>query len=193
MNRALATAAALSLVLLAGCGSSSPTKTAATLEASTTTTTAPEVTTTTTTVAPVTTMRPPGTTATTPATRPPTTTATTQPSSRSGTIPVSESDAGTTVRVAVGSTLVVTLHSTYWGFASPSNPAILRQVGGVTTDPVLPPACVPGAGCGTVSVTYQAAAVGQSAISASRTTCGEALSCTGTAGSYSVQVVVTSH
>ena len=193
MNRVLAAAAAMSLMLLAGCGSSRPTKSAATVEASsTTTTTAPDVTTTTTTVAAVTTTRPPGTTATTPATRPPATTATTQPS-RSGTIQVSESDAGTTVRVTVGSTLVVVLHSTYWGFASPSNTAVLRQVGGVTTVPVLPPACVPGGGCGTVSVTYQAAAAGQSEISASRTTCGEALQCTGNGGSYSLQVVVTSH
>jgi hypothetical protein len=197
MNRVLAAAAALSLLLLGGCGSSTRTKTAADAGASTTTTTAPATTTTTaaaatTTVTAPATTRPSGTTVTTPASRGTVTTATTQAPARGGTVQVGDKDNGMTVRVRIGSTVVVVLNSTYWGFASPSNGAVVRQVGGVTTVPAPIGTCVVGGGCGTVSATYQAVAVGQSEISASRTTCGEALQCTGGAGSYSLQVVVTS-
>jgi hypothetical protein len=41
-----------------------------------------------------------------------------------------------------------------------------------------------------VTVTYQAVGGGQATISAARTSCGEALRCTGNQGSYSVLVVV---
>ena len=194
MKRVLAAMAALFVLLLAGCGSSTPTKTAADIGASTTTTTGLPTTsaatgTVTTTVTATT--RPPGTTTTARAPQVTPTTATTEPPARSGTVPLNDSDDGTTVRVKVGSTIVVVLNTTFWGFPAPPSPAVLRQVGGVTMVTVPLHSCVPGGGCGTTSATYQAVGLGQAQITASRTSCGEALLCTGKAGSYAVQVVVT--
>jgi hypothetical protein len=45
-------------------------------------------------------------------------------------------------------------------------------------------------GCGTVTAVFHALKPGQATISASRTTCGEALLCTGSAGAYEVTIVV---
>jgi len=51
---------------------------------------------------------------------------------------------------------------------------------------------VPGAGCGTVTALFDAVGPGRASVSAERTGCGEAMSCTGRQRSYSVTVVVTS-
>jgi hypothetical protein len=45
-------------------------------------------------------------------------------------------------------------------------------------------------GCGTVTAVFRAVAPGSATITASRTTCGEALLCTGSAGAYEVTIVV---
>jgi hypothetical protein len=45
-------------------------------------------------------------------------------------------------------------------------------------------------GCGTVTATFRGLRGGQATISASRTTCGEALLCTGSAGAFEVTIVV---
>jgi hypothetical protein len=106
------------------------------------------------------------------------------------TVQVTERNNGGTIVVVKGSTIQVVLSSIYWKFPTAPNPAVLQPLG----DPVIAPApvgsCVPGGGCGTVSVTYQVVGGGHATISASRTTCGEALACTGTEGSYSVLVNV---
>ncbi|MDQ6614296.1 MAG: hypothetical protein M3083_06025 [Actinomycetota bacterium] len=109
-----------------------------------------------------------------------------------GTLGLSNAADGTTVRVVKSTTIVVSLSSTYWRFlpTAPFGP-VLQQVGDVTIAPARIGTCIPGAGCGTASVTYKAVGTGQAQISASRTTCGEAMLCQGKAGSYSVQVVVT--
>ena len=102
-----------------------------------------------------------------------------------------DNDNGTTVRIGKGATVVVALSSTYWTFPNAPNPAVLQPVGDVTTTPAPIGTCVPGGGCGTVTATYKAVGGGQATIGAARTTCGEALRCTGNQGSYSVLVVVT--
>lgn len=102
-----------------------------------------------------------------------------------------DDDNGTTIKLARGATIVVVLNSTYWQFPTPASPTtVLAPVGSVVTAPAPIGTCVPGAGCGTVTATYQAVGPGQATITASRTTCGEALQCTGSAGSYHVTVDV---
>jgi hypothetical protein len=104
---------------------------------------------------------------------------------------LTDADDGKSITVRKGTTIVVVLNSTYWMFASSSNPGVLQPQGDPVTAPAPVGTCVPGGGCGTVSITYRAVGDGQATIAASRTSCGEAMTCTGKAGSYSVQVVVT--
>ncbi len=160
-------AGVLFLVLVeAGCGSASSTKTA---PAASTTPTSVATTTDSATMPPTT--RPVTSGATT--TRPgaPLPTSATAPTTKSpatvpypGTIHLVDSDNGTTVRVVKGTTIVVALSSTYWMFPAPPNAAVLQMVGAVTTMPAPIGTCVPGGGCGTVSVTYTAVGAGQATI-----------------------------
>jgi hypothetical protein len=101
---------------------------------------------------------------------------------------VGDADNGKTVTVAVGDRVVVTLNSTYWQIDAGSDPAVLRKDG----DTAYAPSgnCVPGGGCGTATANFTALAAGHARISASRTSCGEAMGCTGGAGSYYVEVNV---
>ena len=103
---------------------------------------------------------------------------------------VSELDNGQTVAVPLGSTVTLVLHNTYWQVQGSSNPAILDLVSGPTTVGAAPGACIPGAGCGTVTAVFRAIAPGHPTITAARTTCGEALRCTGTAGAYEVTIAI---
>jgi hypothetical protein len=94
---------------------------------------------------------------------------------------------GRTVTVARGAQVTVALDSTYWTFAGPSNPAVLKEVG----QPVaVPGSCPPGVGCGEVIARFTAVGPGRADITATRTSCGEALSCPAGSGSYRVSVVV---
>jgi hypothetical protein len=102
---------------------------------------------------------------------------------------VTDRDKGTTVTVHVGDRLKVVLASTYWTIHKSPKPAVLRTDGEQVTTPELK-GCVPGAGCGTASRTFTAVAKGTTTVSASRTSCGEALLCTGGNGKFSVTVVV---
>jgi hypothetical protein len=102
-------------------------------------------------------------------------------------VTVTETDNGRTVTVARGGQLIVTLHSTYWTFGGTSNSAVLQEVG----QPVASPgSCPAGVGCGQVTATFTAVGPGRADVTASRSSCGEALSCTGGAGSFRVSVVV---
>jgi hypothetical protein len=103
---------------------------------------------------------------------------------------VSEPDNGRTVTVHSGMRLTLTLHSTYWSIQGSSHPKVLHEVGGPSTQPAKPGTCVPGQGCGTVSATFVALMKGNADLTASRTTCGEALRCTPAQGAYIVHVVV---
>ena len=103
-----------------------------------------------------------------------------------------DTDNGRTITVAVGDQLKITLHSTYWHFAAPTGNA-LRPAGQPVTEGI--PAgpnnhCVPGEGCGTVTAGFDATTPGTAVVTASRTSCGEAMACTGRAGTYRLTVVV---
>lgn len=104
-------------------------------------------------------------------------------------VTATDKDNGRTVTLVPGQRLRVVLASTYWTFQNSSSAAVLR----VETQPHVnpqPSGCVPGAGCGTATVTYRAVAHGQTSVTASRTSCGEAMGCTGAEGNYSLRVVV---
>jgi hypothetical protein len=113
------------------------------------------------------------------------------PAHRSGstTRTITDRDKGTTVPLHVGDHLKVILASTYWTIQPASNRAVLRSDGRPVTKGKLQ-GCVPGAGCGTTTETFTAVKDGKATVSASRTTCGEALLCTGGNGEYKVSVVV---
>ncbi|MFO0747085.1 MAG: hypothetical protein U1F43_15690 [Myxococcota bacterium] len=100
---------------------------------------------------------------------------------------VDESARGTTVKVAVGTRVVLVLHSTYWQIAPPSGdalavtsgPDVKAEVGGI-----------PGVGRGTVTVVYRADHAGTTVLSAARTSCGEAVRCSGDQGAFNATITV---
>jgi hypothetical protein len=104
---------------------------------------------------------------------------------------VTESANGHVITVTPGSMVRVVLHNTYWTIASPHG-GLLREVGPpvVAGSPPGTPGCVVGAGCGTVTALFRALAPGQLRLSASRTSCGEALACTPAQGRWSIVVRV---
>jgi hypothetical protein len=95
-----------------------------------------------------------------------------------------------TVTLAQGTMLVVILNSTYWNFADGMYNHVLQQVGAGETSPCAMGTSVPGSGCGFVSREFLAANPGSTMVVASRTSCGEAMGCTGNQGSFSVTIVV---
>jgi hypothetical protein len=113
----------------------------------------------------------------------------TPPTNAPRTVVVSEQDNGHAISLRSGERLEVVLASTYWEVDGGSNPNVLRPTAQPTTSPELK-GCVPGEGCGTVTALYDAVAPGRADVNAKRTSCGEAMSCTGTLGFYRVTVVV---
>jgi hypothetical protein len=105
-------------------------------------------------------------------------------------IHVSEANNGQSISVAVGSGVTLQLANTYWQVQPSSDSAVLALVSGPIVSGAAPSACLPGMGCGTVTATFHALTPGQATITASRTTCGEALLCTGFAGAYEVTILV---
>ena len=103
---------------------------------------------------------------------------------------VGDGDNGRSVSVPVGATVSLVLASTYWQVQGSSDGAVLTLVMGPTASAAAVGACVPGAGCGTVTTVFRAVAPGSATITAARTTCGEALRCTGSAGAYLLTIVV---
>lgn len=102
---------------------------------------------------------------------------------------VRDQDNGHTVSIGVGQTLMVVLDSTYWQVTGSSDAAVLKPTGQVAVSPQTG-GCVTGQGCGTISAVFQGAAPGRADVTARRTTCGEALACTGSQTSYRVTVLV---
>ena len=102
-----------------------------------------------------------------------------------------DSDSGKTVELRVGDRLEVKLDSTYWTIHESSNPSVLRRAGPAVISPQ-PHGCVPGAGCGRAIASFDAVGRGSADVTASRNSCGEAMGCVGSAGSYRLSVVVTS-
>ncbi|HXM58436.1 MAG TPA: hypothetical protein VOB72_23755 [Candidatus Dormibacteraeota bacterium] len=113
----------------------------------------------------------------------------TPPTIGARTVTARDQDNGHAVSVRVGDRLQLVLGSTYWKLDGSSDEAVLRPAAAPAVSPS--PGCVPGEGCGTVSGQFDAIAPGRADVTASRTSCGEAMACTGGQGSYRVTVVVT--
>ena len=96
----------------------------------------------------------------------------------------------TTVHVQVGTTVELLLHSSYWTIGGSSSPAVLAPQGTPTQLPVTP-TCAPGIGCNPVQAMFSARSPGTSVLSASRTSCGEAMRCGTQNGRFQVTVIVT--
>jgi len=110
------------------------------------------------------------------------------PPSPGSTLVLSEAANGTTVSATIGEAIRLELHSTYWHLNGSSDTGVLQPLDGTT---VLPsPGCVPGAGCGSVTAVYRAVAGGRTELTASRTSCGEALACSPSQRTFAVAVVV---
>jgi hypothetical protein len=95
---------------------------------------------------------------------------------------------GTTVTLTVGQRLRIVLNSTYWTIKQSTNTTVIRLKGEPTLTP--DPSCIPGGGCGTAAAAFLALTPGRAEINATRTTCGEAMSCGPTPDTYTLQVVV---
>ncbi|MEV7186784.1 hypothetical protein [Kitasatospora sp. NPDC093102] len=105
------------------------------------------------------------------------------------TVTVDEHADHTTLKAAVGTTVTLTLHSIYWSAATSSAPDVVTPDGAPTTAPS--PSCRPGGGCGTVTASFTARAPGTARLTATRTSCGEALNCPPEQRGYEVTVEVT--
>jgi hypothetical protein len=110
---------------------------------------------------------------------------------QAGLIVATDSDNGKTVELHVGDRLEVHLASTYWNIHESSDLSVLRLAGPTAISP-RPNGCVPGGGCGLAIASFDAVGSGSVDVTASRTSCGEAMRCVGSAGSYRLSVVVTS-
>ena len=99
---------------------------------------------------------------------------------------------GKTVHVPGGDRVELILSSTYWMVHRSTAPRVLRQDGPTRLLP-RPKSCpkIPGLGCVPVKTFYTALVAGQAVITASRSSCGEALRCVGHQGRFKVTVVVT--
>jgi hypothetical protein len=82
-----------------------------------------------------------------------------------------------TVSVHVGQTVELTLASTYWSIGAPSGTALGASGPERKTPNYTKPGCHGGSGCGTDVRDFRAVRTGSSGISATRSTCGEALRC----------------
>lgn len=102
-----------------------------------------------------------------------------------------DSDNGSTKELRVGDRLEVGLHSTYWTIKGSSNPQVLLAEGPVVVSSSRT-GCVPGGGCGRVAMIFDVVGAGSADVTAARTSCGEAMACTGSEGSYKITVVATS-
>lgn len=98
---------------------------------------------------------------------------------------------GRTVSVRAGDSLELILSSSYWNVSGSSAPRVLRQDGGTVLLP-RPATCpdIPGLGCIPERTSFTALTGGTAVITASRTSCGEALRCVGRATRLKLIVVV---
>lgn len=107
----------------------------------------------------------------------------------SGTARLSYLNNNQNITVANNTTVIVTLNSTYWNFTGSSNTQVLKLLN--ISYNATPQNCTVGGGCGNVTATFNAISPGYADITAHRATCGEALQCNATEGSYLVIVNVT--
>ena len=95
-----------------------------------------------------------------------------------------------TVSVHVGQTVELTLASTYWTIGAPSGTALGALGPERKTPNYTKPGCHGGTGCGTDVRDFKAVRTGTSGISATRSTCGEALRCSDAQSRFFVTVHV---
>jgi hypothetical protein len=107
------------------------------------------------------------------------------------TVSADETSNGSTVTLRPGDHLGVVLHSTYWAFNAPSDPAVISADGKPVPGPGQNCPRFPGSGCGTVTVHYTAQHPGSAVVSADRTSCGEAMRCPPDASHWAIKVRVT--
>ena len=105
-------------------------------------------------------------------------------------IPASDAENGQSVSIHVGEILRVTLRTTAWTFAAPSDPSVLKEEGDTVVSPAPMGACLPGMNCGITTAQFRALKAGTSTVSASRLSCGEARRCVGAEGVYQLTVIV---
>lgn len=109
---------------------------------------------------------------------------------------LSEKNVSKTVSVKLGARVELTLHSMYWQLAVPAKSSSLTPNGQPILKPIFPSPSAPvgcrvaGSGCGTQTWEFVATKIGLTHLVASRTTCGEAMQCTGTNGHFTVTVKV---
>jgi hypothetical protein len=98
---------------------------------------------------------------------------------------------GATVHAGAGDRVELILSSSYWDVAGSSSPTVLRQDGSAVLMP-RPSNCpdIPGLGCIPVRAIFTALADGRAVITASRSSCGEALPCMPDQTRFKVTVVV---
>lgn len=119
----------------------------------------------------------------------------TLPPAPAGAVYVTQADNGKTISVPAGDEVLLVLYSTYWQKPAASNASVLTAM---TKPRIAPPPMpldsicspVPGSGCGLKVYAYNAASVGSTVISTSRSSCGEAMACTGSNAKYSATVNV---
>jgi len=100
---------------------------------------------------------------------------------------VGEDSNGKLVHVRVGERVVLTL-SDFWSVEGTSAPAVLRQDG--ATVQLRGPNCPPGLSCNPERTEFTALTPGTAVITATRTTCGEALRCEGPPPYFALTVIV---
>ena len=109
---------------------------------------------------------------------------------------LNETNLNQQISLKVGSHLSLTLHSMYWQLSPVKVGSSIATKGTVYQRAIIPGASAPagcriaGMGCGIQIWNFTATKVGTTAIIATRTTCGEAMRCTGSNGRYLVQVKV---
>lgn len=113
----------------------------------------------------------------------------TPPTNAPRTVVVRDQDNGHAVSMRAGERLQLVLASTYWQVVGSSDTNVVRPEAQPAVSPQVT-GCVVGEGCGTVTALFDAVAPGRADVSAKRTSCGEAMSCAGSLGSYRVTVVV---
>jgi predicted secreted protein len=109
---------------------------------------------------------------------------------------LNETNLNQRISVKVGSHLSLTLHSMYWQLSALKVGSSVTTKGTVYQRAIIPRPSAPagcriaGMGCGIQIWNFTATKVGTTAITATRTTCGEAMRCIGTNGRYTVHVKV---
>lgn len=111
-----------------------------------------------------------------------------RPGSPPAAVTVDEHAAGRTIRLGSGTTIRLVLHSTYWSAPRSSAPDVLGPVG---MPKVTRGNCHAGMGCGTVEAGYLTKRPGTATLTATRTSCGEAMRCPPGSRVFTVTVTVT--